>query len=45
MEAPPRVPIVGVPLTSGGIWCGRMEDDRGISIEDVCEDGMRNEEG
>ena len=37
-EIPPKVPIVGVPATSGGRWVREeMEGDSNIVIEDVCE--------
>ena len=35
---PPKVPVVGVPATSGGRWVREeMEGDSSIVIEDVCE--------
>ena len=38
MGAPPKVPIVGVPATSGGRWVrDEMEGDSDIVIEDVCD--------
>ena len=40
MGAPPKVPIVGVPATSGGRWVREeMEGDSDIFIEDVCMRG------
>ena len=42
MGAPPRVPVVGVPATTGKDGCRGVDGDSGIDIEDVCEDGMRN---
>ena len=38
LGAPPKVPIVWVPATSGGRWVrDEMEGDSDIVIEDVCD--------